>query len=114
LLFELPLRDDPLPSHYLVMLVERTSTEVTKGSLSNVESSFFNLGGLSVAEMTAQAEKPQSPLDSASADGLGDRRRNEIGRWALNPGRIDTGYVVHIGRVRLDVGVDIRCLGAGQ
>jgi hypothetical protein len=37
---ESPLRDDPPQSHYLVMLVERTSTEVTKGSLSNVESGF--------------------------------------------------------------------------
>src|ERR1700733_1952208 len=97
------------------MLVERSSTEVTKSSLGNVEDSFQSIR-IQRCETTAQAQSTITREFSfcGRPRNLGNRRSNQVGRCALDPGGIDTGYVVDIGRARLDIGVGIRCLGIGR
>jgi len=74
-------------------MVERISTEVTKGSLSNLQGSF-------VSEVL-QARKEMA------AETLGNRRSNLVRGCALNPRGIDTGYVVDITCIRLNVCIHI-------
>ena len=95
------------------MVAERSSTEVTEGFLGNVEDSFRLLGFSRNYGASTIHNDPWFSFCGRPWN-LGNRRSNQVGRYALDPGGIDTGYVVDIGRARLDVGVGVRCLGIGR